>query len=252
MSWQCAEFIGASCSLAIFVYYHAYSYLVLVCRIDFSAVYQVTSVGATQLNNPVFANPQPTLCSANGFNCASGAGGQEVAVVLADAGFTTGGGFANFSAAPAYQQLAIHNYFNSSVQLPPAPYYNASGRGLPDIAAIGYHNAVVFEGGVTLGGGTSASTPVAAAIIALLNKAVIAKTGKPLGFANPFLYQAAEDDPANFNDITVGDNKCTESSCATSCQGFYATKGWVSQRTCTCLKCSLVDLTDTRMVAVVG
>jgi len=29
-----------------------------------------------------------------------------------------------------------------------------------------------------------------------------------------------------FNDITKGDNICTESGCTASCTGYYATKGW--------------------------
>lgn len=36
----------------------------------------------------------------------------------------------------------------------------------------------------------------------------------------------AADKPATFTDVTVGDNKCTESGCAASCQGFECAKGW--------------------------
>jgi hypothetical protein len=32
-------------------------------------------------------------------------------------------------------------------------------------------------------------------------------------FVNPLLYQAAQADPLSFNDITDGDNLCTESAC---------------------------------------
>lgn len=29
-----------------------------------------------------------------------------------------------------------------------------------------------------------------------------------------------------FHDVTQGDNKCTESGCTSSCEGFLASKGW--------------------------
>ena len=32
--------------------------------------------------------------------------------------------------------------------------------------------------------------------------------------------------PDTFTDITKGDNKCTEAGCASTCQGYSATKGW--------------------------
>lgn len=32
--------------------------------------------------------------------------------------------------------------------------------------------------------------------------------------------------PQCFNDITVGDNICTEDGCSSSCYGFTCTKGW--------------------------
>ena len=50
--------------------------------------------------------------------------------------------------------------------------------------------------------GTSASSPVFASVIALLNDRLIA-AGKPaLGFSNPFLYSAQGQ--AALNDITTG------------------------------------------------
>lgn len=52
-------------------------------------------------------------------------------------------------------------------------------------------------------GGTSASSPIFASIISLLNVASIDVTGKPLGFLNPFLYQMAAAEPLAFNDITA-------------------------------------------------
>jgi subtilase family serine protease len=185
----------------------------------------VTAVGATQINNPVNNLPtQPAACTAVGLVCPSG--GQEVAVSYDVASFASGGGFSNYAAQPSWQATAVNAYLNSGTTLPPASYFNSTGRGFPDIAAVGHNNIIAQSGALEAVGGTSASTPINSAILAYLNQAVIAKTGKPLGFLNPFLYQAYAANPLNFNDITVGDNKCTEDGCSASCQGFLCAKGW--------------------------
>ena len=61
-------------------------------------------------------------------------------------------------------------------------------RGFPDVSAQGAYNAEIW-GNETFGaGGTSASTPLFAGVIALVNDALLAK-GKPaLGFLNPLIY----------------------------------------------------------------
>jgi len=184
----------------------------------------VTTVGATELANPVFKleNPPP-ICSTSGYTCASG--GSEQAVSYAISSFASGGGFSNLTTTPEYQKEAVSGYLASGIALPPASYFNASGRGSPDVSAIG-HNTLIYQSGVQAVGGTSASTPIWAGIISLLNGAAIKKDGKPLGFLNPLLYKIAAEQPSAFHDITVGDNKCTEYGCASTCQGFLATKGW--------------------------
>jgi len=184
----------------------------------------ITSVGATQVNSPVYSlSSPPPLCQSGEWSCISG--GQEVAVSYDISEFTSGGGFSVYAAQPSYQTSAVSGYFKSGVQFPPTGYYNATGRGYPDVAAFG-HNCMIYAGGVEAVGGTSCATPAFAAVASLLNQAQIAKTGKPLGFLNPFLYQMWTAQPNTFNDITVGDNICTESGCAASCQGFYCAVGW--------------------------
>jgi len=113
----------------------------------------------------------------------------------------------------------------SGVKLPPATYYNTKGRGFPDIAALG-SAILIFDGQIDTVGGTSASCPIVAGIIALLNDYAITKSGKPLGFLNPLLYKMAAAHPAAFHDITVGDNICTEGGCSSTCKGFVCAKGW--------------------------
>jgi subtilase family serine protease len=186
----------------------------------------VTSVGATQLTQETQLSPAPSICSSllgSWKYCA--ASGTEVAVSFDVADFTSGGGFSEVAAQPSYQTTAVKNYLSSGVALPPAKMYNASNRAHPDVAAVG-HNGLIYEGTPEAVGGTSQSAPTFAAILSLLNQASIAKSGKPLGFVNPLLYQIWADQPTAFNDITVGDNKCTEEGCAKSCEGWLAYKGW--------------------------
>lgn len=51
------------------------------------------------------------------------------------------------------------------------------------------------------GAGTSAAAPIFAAIIALVNDALLADGKPPLGFLNPWLYTTARN---AFTDVTVG------------------------------------------------
>jgi subtilase family serine protease len=184
----------------------------------------VTAVGATQITQSSgvskLPNPPPG-CKGNA--CASG--GDETAVSYDQAQFASGGGFSWVAAQPSYQTKAVAAYMASGVKLPPAAVYNASGRGYPDVAAFG-SNVLIESGGIQPVGGTSCSSPIFAGLMGLLNGYVNQKTGKPLGFMNPLLYQMAAAQPSTFNDITVGNNKCTESGCSPSCKGFYAAKGW--------------------------
>jgi tripeptidyl-peptidase-1 len=175
-------------------------------------------VSTTALNNP------PPICASSGYACVSS--GSEQAVSYAISGFASGGGFSDIAAQPAYQTQAVNAYLQSGVALPSAGYFNASGRAFPDVAAIGHNLLIVLSGAAQPVGGTSASSPIFASIVALLNTAQIELTGKPLGFLNPFLYQMHAKNPATFHDITVGDNKCTEDGCAATCQGYECAPGW--------------------------
>jgi len=183
----------------------------------------ITSVGATQFNDPEFklASPPP-ICN-GAYSCVSG--GTEVAVSFQHANFASGGGFSSYAPQPDYQTDAVSGYLKSGVALPPAGYYNASNRGYPDISAVG-SDVLIYQGSVYDVGGTSCSAPATAAIVGVLNQVAMKSDGKPLGFLNPLIYQMAAADPTTFIDITVGDNKCTEGGCRPSCQGFLCTTGW--------------------------
>lgn len=187
----------------------------------------ITSVGATQLaapTKPLASNPP--ACDNVNWNCDYG--GPETAVSYQVSQFTSGGGFSNRSPRPAYQDKVVNAYFNSGVTLPPAHMWNRTNKGIPDIASVG-HNIVIEDadyGGLVGVGGTSASSPSIAAMMSFLNQIVKTKTGKNLGFLNPFLYKMFDECPECFTDVTVGDNICTENGCASTCQGYYCAKGW--------------------------
>jgi hypothetical protein len=75
--------------------------------------------------------------------------------------------------------------------------------------------------------GTSCSSPVFAGYIALANAQRLAAGKKVLGFLPPAIYAIAASTPAAFQDITKGDNKCTENGCNNGkCTGFTAIAGW--------------------------
>ncbi|KAK7018221.1 family S53 protease-like protein [Favolaschia claudopus] len=127
------------------------------------------------------------------------------------------GGFSNHFATPDYQKQDI-DQFIASLDGQYDGQYNASGRGFPDVSALGMNFVVYSDRFSTLVGGTSASSPIFASIISLLNDELIGKGKSPLGFLNPFLYSAAG--RAALSDITNGTNP----SCGTD--GFSATSGW--------------------------
>ncbi|KAJ6603478.1 subtilisin-like protein [Mycena vulgaris] len=133
----------------------------------------------------------------------------------------TGGGFSNFFPSPTYQSRAVGEFFRVGVPVGFNGTFNRTGRGYPDVAVQGWNFQIVSGGETQLDGGTSASTPTFAGIIALINDSLIA-AGKPvLGFLNPFLYSTAS---SAFRDVTVGHNsgfRCSASSVA-----FDAEKGW--------------------------
>ncbi|CAO3565318.1 unnamed protein product [Mortierella alpina] len=127
----------------------------------------------------------------------------------------SGGGFSEYFEQPVYQQSNVSTYLSNF-----GPKYSGlftpTGRAYPDVAAQGDHFQIVVNGTVQSIGGTSASTPVFAAIVWNVNNQRESQGKPPLGFLNPFLYS----NPQVLNDIVLGNNP----GCGT--QGFSATAGW--------------------------
>ncbi|KAE9402994.1 family S53 protease-like protein [Gymnopus androsaceus JB14] len=132
----------------------------------------------------------------------------------------TGGGFSNFFPTPSYQTAAVASFLKT-VPSNFAGTFNKAGRGYPDLAVQGWNFEIVAGGETGLVGGTSASSPTFAGIIALINDRLIA-AGKPvLGFLNPFIYSTAS---TAFTDITIGHN--SGFVCPASSVAFDAAVGW--------------------------
>ena|ERR1700676_3193069 len=84
-------------------------------------------------------------------------------------------------------------------------------QAIPDVSAQAENFRIFFRGQPRLIGGTSAASPTFAAIVSMLNDALISNNRPSMGFLNPVLYSKGF---SALNDITVGNNP----GCGT--QGF--------------------------------
>merc|ERR1712176_295865 len=138
-----------------------------------------------------------------------------------------GGGFSNHFPAPAYQKDAVAKYLQDAQKagvLPTASKFNSTGRGYPDLAALGGEQNMYCVSVSLIGllpsmmgiAGTSASCPVVGGVIARINAARAAAGAANMGFLNPFIYMH----PEAFNDVQHGVNDGGGS------EGFAAIAGW--------------------------
>ncbi|KAI0015431.1 tripeptidyl-peptidase [Xylariomycetidae sp. FL0641] len=133
------------------------------------------------------------------------------------------GGFSDLHPRPAWQEDAVAAYLESGSADAYADYFNASGRAIPDVAAQSALFAVVDQGRSALLSGTSASCPVFAGVVALLNAARKASGEAPLGFLNPWLYNQT----AAFTDIVDGASSgCSGNPAFPDGAQWAAVKGW--------------------------
>jgi len=133
----------------------------------------------------------PPVCSNSQYQCAcSTSKNEQPAQQNNTAGFDTGGGFSDYTPMPSYQQQAVSAYLKSGVPLPPSTYkWNPQGRGYPDVGAVGENFCVVDPGQpCSLAAGTSASAPLWASLITLLNNDRLNAGKTPLGFVNTIIY----------------------------------------------------------------
>lgn len=132
------------------------------------------------------------------------------------------GGFSQYFERPAWQASAVDNYVKE-LDGHLDGYYNASMRAVPDISAVGTSFLTIVGGRRKLLQGTSASAPVFAALISLVNDARL-RRGKPsLGWLNEILY--SDKVVSILQDITDGNSdSCTWDGVSPG--GWPAKNGW--------------------------
>jgi len=184
----------------------------------------VTGVGATTFS----AYTQSSCFPPNAADCSKNAVGEITASALLGSVITSGGGFSLLYSRPNFQNDFVNEYLTTIGSSIPASFTSStSGRAFPDIAAVGHNLPIVISGDVSPQDGTSASSPIAAGIITLLNNVRSSRGLPPLGYLNPLLYQIKRDHPTAFNDITIGDNSCGTDKFVPCCDfGYPATTGW--------------------------
>jgi uncharacterized repeat protein (TIGR01451 family) len=138
-------------------------------------------------------------------------------------GGATGGGVSTLIAKPSYQVSAT----GVAGGVPAG-----ANRVLPDLALAADPNSlgVVFalNGSLYIGGGTSQSSPLMAAMWSLVNQS----RGSNQGFPNPLLYrqgvnQYASGGTAVYRDVTAGNNSTgARAGCPTGATGFSAVSGY--------------------------
>lgn len=151
---------------------------------------------------------------------------EEVAVNDAKQ-FVSGGGFSNYFARPAWQQGdGVVDAYIAGLGALHRGMYNPAGAAYPDVSAQGYEYSVVWNGTFRNVGGTSASAPTFAAVVALLNDALLAE-GKPvLGFLNPWLWEVGRRGQGGFTDVVVGSNHGCNGTGFPAKSGWDAASGW--------------------------
>jgi pro-kumamolisin-like protein/subtilase family protein len=156
---------------------------------------------------------------------------------------TGGGGVSDFFPVPSYQTTAgiTPQSINPSITtnpagnpITPSTPFNATGRGIPDVAGNASYQSgfsgIYVRGAPDIGNGTSASTPLWAGLIALINS----NLGYPIGFINPILYALGAANAPVFNPInplwpdpTLPQlATCPTDNSNNGIKGYPATAGW--------------------------
>ncbi|KAK3367586.1 peptidase S8/S53 domain-containing protein [Podospora didyma] len=172
--------------------------------------------------SPVFPASCPWVTSVGGTQMGSNATTNEETAwrrVLDKKLATSGGGFSNVFSAPPYQVPNVARYKDLEKNHLDAvrDRFSSTGRGYPDVAVRADEYNVVSNGKWERVSGTSASNPVFASIITLINSERMNAGKGPVGFINPVLYGS----PDVLNDVVTGANE----GCGAD-PAFRAARGW--------------------------
>ncbi|MBN8749897.1 MAG: hypothetical protein J0I65_20615 [Variovorax sp.] len=174
---------------------------------NLSAIWQLVAGGLKTI--PSAADPQATdRLIETVWNTYVVDGTNIVARNISDGGYfdnnTGGGGVDPSKPQPAYQtEFGLDLATSDPSALP--------GRGVPDVAALaGGNTRYVVPGadmtGTGSGAGTSATSPMWAALVAQFDAIFRDQGLSDLGYMNDLLYIAAAIAPGSFGDITIGNN----------------------------------------------
>jgi hypothetical protein len=155
----------------------------------------------------------PWVLSVGGTTIGDVNGSSFTEYVWNDTWGATGGGISDFFGLPSYQVGAgVPQSLNAGGRV---------GRGVPDVAANASPNAgytgITLGGSDAVGNGTSASSPLWAGLIAVINAAL----GVNVGFVNPALYALG---PSGFRDLTGSEGPSDNSDNGVS--GYPADAAW--------------------------
>jgi kumamolisin len=170
----------------------------------------VLAVGGTTI--PIKGGKQPDIVWKEGDGLRSDGGG------------STGGGVSAVFPRPDWQKNVTINSVNSGAII---------GRCIPDVAANADAMAspylLVVDGGQQPNGGTSAASPLIAALLTLINAQRPA--GKRVGYVTPVLYQTIGPGDrtvgaAGCTNVQSGDNITAEVGGYSASPGYNAVSGW--------------------------
>jgi tripeptidyl-peptidase-1 len=140
----------------------------------------------------------------------------------------SGGGFSRISPRPKYQDAAVKGFLVAAgAHLPAKGFFNASGRTVPDVSAMGTLFSVIVAQQPTVVAGTSAATPVWAGLTSLLNDARFNKGMPSMGFLNPWLYALPFGTLRDIADgVSTPGGSISDESCGKSKGGWHAVRGY--------------------------
>jgi alpha-tubulin suppressor-like RCC1 family protein len=173
--------------------------------------------GGSSTTNPVDIRMYDNVTIVGGTQISMFGGASPVEAALADGTVTGGGGYmAPFGLGgpgsgdpetgvdiPWYQSTLGGFIVNSG------NFASSRYRNYPDVSMVGTNIGSIITSGGSPGSispfdGTSASGPLFAGFLALVNQKSVRDGGAPVGFANPALYMISATVPGAFNDIQMG------------------------------------------------
>ncbi len=135
-----------------------------------------------------------------------------------------GGGQSTFQQRPSWQPA--QSFANSKYRMvPDVAAFADESPGYPIVCSSGVQGCPNAAQTITFVGGTSAATPLVAAMIALWDQQAKQEGLPRPGFVPPLLYALAKRNPTAFLDITQGGNALFGGSCCPARPGFDLATG---------------------------